>query len=126
LFLISAFYQPPTPGIARLKPSPYLYEDDFYEMEPFFSLDNFLKKAYPYLLYFNYLRKNRPWDNQSLWEILERVSPFFPKGTFNLPPSILDHFLDSFRLLKNHQSGYLVGNAVKNNIFLSPPRNVKT
>jgi hypothetical protein len=83
-------------------------------VESFFSLDNFLKKAYTYLLYFfNYLRKNRPWDNQSPWEILERVSPFFPKGTFNLPPPVLDHFLDSFRLFKNHQTGYLVPNAVK-------------
>jgi hypothetical protein len=80
---------------------PCLCENDFYEVESFFSLDNFLKKSlYLFTLFF---RKNRPWDNQSPWEILERVSPFFPKGTFNLPPPVLDHFLDSLRLLKNHQ-----------------------
>jgi transposase len=96
-----------------------LCEHDFYEVESFFSLDNFLKKAYTYLLYFNYLRKNRWRDNQSPWEILEKANPAFPKGTFNLPPPILDHSLDSFRLLKNHQGGYLVGNAVKKILFFA-------
>jgi len=90
-----------------------MIEDDFYETESFLNLDNFKQKAYTYLLYFNYKRKNRWKDNQTPYEILisDKNNNYHP-GIFNLPPPILEDFLNYFQNVNEKKGGYLVGNAV--------------
>ncbi len=76
-----------------------LVEDEFFDLETFTSRGEFLAKATTYQLYFNLVRPNSHKDNQSPWEIIERLAPRSPLELCLLPPVFLDYYL-------NDEGGY--------------------
>jgi transposase len=71
-------------------------EEEFYRIEPISSQKDLLSKAYAYMLWFNYQRKNRYKDNKNPFQILHQLNGSkINKKIFNLPPVILDHYLRS-------------------------------
>ncbi len=76
-----------------------LEEDEFFDLEDFSSRGDFLAKAHTYQLYFNLARPNSHKENQSPWQIIERLAPRSPLQLCLLPPVFLDYYL-------NHSGGY--------------------
>lgn len=79
-----------------------LEEDEFFDLEDFSSRGEFLAKAHTYQLYFNLARPNSHKENQSPWQIIERLAPRSPLQLCLLPPVFLDYHL-------NDSGGYDVG-----------------
>jgi len=71
-----------------------LEEDEFFDLEDFSSRGQFLAKVHTYQLYFNLLRPNSHKDNQSPWQIIERLAPRSPLELCLLPPVFLDYYLN--------------------------------
>src|SRR5712692_6512620 len=76
-----------------------LVEDEFFDLETFASRGQFLAKAHTYQLYFNLVRPNSHKENQSPWQIIERLAPCSPLELCLLPPVFLDYYT-------NHSGGY--------------------
>jgi hypothetical protein len=76
-----------------------LEEDEFFDLEVFSSRGEFLAKVHTYQLYFNLVRPNSHKENQSPWQIIERLAPRSPLELCLLPPVFLDYYL-------NHSGGY--------------------
>ena len=76
-----------------------LEEDEFFDLESFASRGDFLAKTHTYQLYFNLVRTNSHKENQSPWQIIERLAPRSPLELCLLPPVFLDYYL-------NDQGGY--------------------
>jgi transposase len=76
-----------------------LEEDEFFDLETFTSRTEFLAKVTTYQLYFNLVRPNSHKENQSPWQIIERLAPRSPLDLCLLPPVFLDYYL-------NEQGGY--------------------
>ena len=70
-----------------------LVEDEFFDLEAFRSRGDFLVKAHTYKLYFNPVRPNSQKENQSPWQIIERLAPRSPLQLCLLPPVFLDYYL---------------------------------
>ncbi len=94
----------------RIPPAAYTYqsdvetvhrleEDEFFDLENFASRGDFLTKVHTYQLYFNLVRLNSHKENQSPWQIIERLAPRSPLELCLLPPVFLDYYL-------NDQGGY--------------------
>ena len=71
-----------------------LIEDEFYDIESYGSHDEFMGKAYAYLLFFNYARKNRNRKDRAPIDILRQRFPMVDEGILNLPPIRLELLLD--------------------------------
>jgi transposase len=71
-----------------------LIEDEFFDLETFTSRGDFLAKVHAYQLYFNLVRPNSHKENQSPWEIIERLAPRSPLELCLLPPVFLDYYLN--------------------------------
>jgi hypothetical protein len=71
-----------------------LVEDEFFDLEAFTSRGDFLAKALTYQLYFNLVRPNSHKENQSPWQIIERLAPRSPLELCLLPPVVLDYYLN--------------------------------
>jgi len=71
-----------------------LEEDEFFDLEDFASRGDFLAKAHTYQLYFNLVRPNSHKENQSPWQIIERLAPRSPLQLCLLPPVFLDYHLN--------------------------------
>jgi transposase len=71
-----------------------LEEDEFFDLETFWSRGDFLAKAHTYQLYFNLVRPNSHKENQSPWQIIERLTPRSPLQLCLLPPVFLDYYLN--------------------------------
>jgi len=71
-----------------------LEEDEFFDLEDFSSRGDFLAKAQTYQLYFNLARPNSHKENQSPWQIIERIAPRSPLELCLLPPVFLDYYLN--------------------------------
>ena len=82
-----------------------IVEDELYDIEEYENDIQFLGKAYAYLLYFNYARKNRYSGNKSPVEILRERFPEIDEDVLNLPPIRLNILFDSYY---NNISGYHV------------------
>jgi transposase len=80
-----------------------LIEDEFYDIESYSSHEEFMGKAYAYLLFFNYARKNRNRQSRAPVEILRKRFPNVDEGVLNLPPLRLELLLD-----RNIYPGYHV------------------
>jgi len=76
-----------------------LEEDEFFDLETFSSRGDFLAKVHTYQLYFNLARPNSHKENQTPWQIIERLAPRSPLELCLLPPVFLDYYL-------NHSGGY--------------------
>jgi len=63
-------------------------------LETFTSRGEFLAKAHTYQLYFNLVRPNSHKENQSPWQIIERLAPRSPLELCLLPPVFLDYYLN--------------------------------
>ena len=68
-------------------------EDEFFDLESFSSRGDFLAKVHTYQLYFNLARLNSHKDNQTPWQIIERLAPRSPLELCLLPPVFLDYYL---------------------------------
>ena len=79
-----------------------LEEDEFFDLEDFTSRGEFLAKVHTFQLYFNIARPNSHKQNQSPWQIIERLAPRSPLELCLLPPVFLDYYL-------NDLQGYDVG-----------------
>jgi len=90
-----------------------LVEDEFFDLEKFTGRGDFLAKAHLYQLYFNLVRPNSHKENQSPWQILERIAPRSPVQLCLLPPVFLDYYLNdsggydlpSHPYLRGHRDG---------------------
>jgi transposase len=71
-----------------------LEEDEFFDLEDFSSRGEFLAKVHTYQLYFNIGRPNSHKENQSPWQIIERLAPRSPLELCLLPPIFLDYYLN--------------------------------
>jgi transposase len=71
-----------------------LEEDEFFDLEDFSSRGEFLAKVHTYQLYFNLARPNSHKENQSPWQIIERLAPRSPLELCLLPPVFLDYYLN--------------------------------
>ena len=71
-----------------------LEEDEFFDLESFSSRGDFLAKAHTYQLYFNLARPNSHKENQTPWQIIERLTPRSPLELCLLPPVFLDYYLN--------------------------------
>jgi transposase len=71
-----------------------LEEDEFFDLEDFRSRGDFLAKVHTYQLYFNLVRPNSHKENQSPWQIIERLAPRSPLELCLLPPVFLDYHLN--------------------------------
>ena len=91
-----------------------LIEDEFYDIEEYRDLTEFMAKAYAYELYFNFKRKNRYRGCKAPTEILEETRSKISSQVFNLPPIILDNFIDDII-----EGGYHVPTSAKNLEFFS-------
>lgn len=67
---------------------------EFFDLENFSSLDDFLDKAYTYQLFFNLIRPNTYKENKTPWDIVKEKNPDLPKDICMLPPIILDKMLN--------------------------------
>jgi len=74
-----------------------LEEDEFFDLEDFASRGDFLAKVHTYQLYFNLARPNSHKENQSPWQIIERLAPRSPLEPCLLPPVFLDYYLNDSR-----------------------------
>lgn len=78
-----------------------LIEDEFFDVESFSSLNDFLSKASAYLYWFNFCRTNSYKDHQTPWQIIHSRDPTISSRIVFLPPQILDHqynrYLDSLK-----------------------------
>ena len=74
-----------------------LVEDKFFDLETFASRGEFLAKAQTYQMYFNLVRPNSHKQNQSPWQIIERLAPRSPLELCLLPPVFLDYYLNDSR-----------------------------
>jgi hypothetical protein len=70
-----------------------LVEDEFFDLESFAGRGDFLAKAQTYQLYFNLARPNSHKENQTPWQIIERLAPRTPFQLCLLPPVSLDDYL---------------------------------
>jgi len=74
-----------------------IIEDEFYSLEKYESVEDFLKKAFVYQLYFNYERPNRWRDYETP---IETVSKLYDRDTFygiaGLFPVLLDKYVTQF------------------------------
>ena len=84
-----------------------LIEREFYDVESYCNPLDFLGKAYAYLLYFNYLRKNRNRGNRSPVDILRQRFGHVDEEILNLPPIRLET-LGDLELEESGQGGYHV------------------
>lgn len=89
-----------------------LIENEFYKVETFESKEDFLKKVYAYLIYFNNFRKNRNRDNKTPKDIfiMEGKKDLIKK--LNIKPIIVDDYIKDIQ--KINQPGYF------NRLLLTP------
>ncbi len=78
-----------------------LIENEFYCLEKFAGLTEFLGKAYAYQLFFNFKRSNTNKDHQSPLALLQKDRPEVNPNVLNLPPVILESYLKGFTLPKH-------------------------
>jgi transposase len=71
-----------------------LVEDEFFDLESFSGRGDFLAKVHTYQLYFNLARPNSHKENQTPWQIIERLAPRSPLELCLLPPVFLDYYLN--------------------------------
>ncbi len=69
-------------------------EDEFCDRESFSSRGDFRAKVHTYRLYFNLARPNSHKENQTPWQIIQRLHPRSPLELCLLPPVCLDYDLN--------------------------------
>jgi hypothetical protein len=74
-----------------------LEEDEFFDLEDFSSRGEFLAEVHTYQRYFNLARPNSHKENQSPWQIIERLALRSPLQLCLLPPVFLDYYLKRLR-----------------------------
>jgi len=91
-----------------------LIEDEFYDLEGYQDRTEFFAKAYAYSLYFNYKRKNRWKGHKAPVEILKETKSKIHTGVLNLPPILLDNYIDEVL-----NCGYHVPSSVTSTFILT-------
>jgi hypothetical protein len=73
-----------------------MIEEEFYDGEDYKDFIEFKAKAYAYGLYFNFKRKNRYKGRKTPVEIPEESGSSISPQVINLPPIILNNYLDNY------------------------------
>ena len=73
-----------------------IVEQEFYSCETFENRIEFFAKAYSYQLFYNYFRPNSGKEDQSPWQIVQKVFPDINKNVLNLQPIHLDSLTTQF------------------------------
>ena len=63
-----------------------LIEMEFYELEKFYSRQNFIDKAYSYQMFFNLGRPNSYKENKTPWQLAIEKCPDLNIGLAMIPP----------------------------------------
>jgi len=71
-----------------------IIEVEFYELEHFKDLNDFMNKAYAYLIFFNLFRPNSYKENKTPWQLAKEKQPELSKNIALIPPVYLDNLLD--------------------------------
>lgn len=71
-----------------------LVEHEFYDLEDFTGVEDFLDKAYIYQNFFNFVRPNSYKGGKTPWDIIEAERPGISPRTLLLPPVIIDDLYD--------------------------------
>jgi len=90
-----------------------LIEDEFFQIEAFYSRQDFLTKVSSYQLFFNVARKNSYKRDLSPLEIIKEKKPEINPTVVLLPPVFLDELLNQY-LTEKYQGGYHVPSHPKN------------
>ena len=80
-----------------------IIEREFFEVEKFYSYENFFDKVYTYQLFFNLERINTYKENKSPYTLAKEKNPNIKKEVFMLPP------IDLRFLLQKHVAFLLKG-----------------
>ena len=70
-----------------------LVEDEFFDIEGFGSMDDFMSKIRTYNIFFNNFRTNSYKENKSPLQILKEIAPEIDTKVTLLPPINLDEVL---------------------------------
>ena len=76
-----------------------LIEDEFYEIESFDSIGDFMGKSYTYQVFFNCFRKNSYKNNKTPTEVFLDQNPDYTgdiNNAFTLPPVILENLAENY------------------------------
>lgn len=92
---------------ADVESSHALIEQEFYDIEDFTGIKDFLNKATVYQNYFNFVRPNSYKGGKTPWQIIQKERPGLSPRVLFLPPIMLD---DTFRepYYKDHRVGQYV------------------
>jgi hypothetical protein len=94
---------------ADVESSHGLIEQEFYDLEPFGSGEDFLSKARFYQDYFNFVRPNSYKGGKTPWEIVMEERPWISPEVLKLPPVFLDEeFKKSYLPDFNYKVGHYV------------------
>lgn len=94
---------------ADVESSHGLIEQEFYDLEPFGSREDFLRKAALYQDYFNFVRPNSYKGGRTPWEIINEERPWISPEVLKLSPVFLDEeFKKSYLPDFNHRVGHHV------------------
>jgi transposase len=83
---------------ADVEASHRLIEEEFFALERFWGLEDFLRKATVYQHYFNFGRPNSYKGDRTPWDLVQADRPGCPPGILALPPVLLEAEYDRQRV----------------------------
>ena len=71
-----------------------LVEVEFYELEHFEDIDDFMRKAYAYQVFFNLFRPNSYKENKTPWQLAKEKQPELSKRIALIPPVYIEELMN--------------------------------
>ena len=71
-----------------------LVEVEFYELEHFENVDDFMRKAYQYQIFFNLFRPNSYKENKTPWQLAKEKQPDLSKEIALIPPVYIEDLMN--------------------------------
>ena len=71
-----------------------LIEVEFYELEHFEDVDDFMRKAYQYQIFFNLFRPNTYKENKTPWQLAKEKQPDLSKEIAMIPPVYIEDLMN--------------------------------
>jgi transposase len=72
-----------------------LVEVEFYEIEHFEDIDDFMNKAFAYQIFFNLFRPNSYKENKTPWQLAEEKQPGLSKQIAMIPPVYIEDLMNN-------------------------------
>ena len=67
---------------------------EFYELEHFEDIDDFMRKAYAYQIFFNLFRPNSYKENKTPWQLAKEKQPDLSREIALIPPVYIEDFMN--------------------------------